>query len=93
MRESYIEAYLVRRCHEEGFACWKFVRPGQRAAFDRVVPMPHGRVAWVETKRSFEQLSPAQKREQQFLTQLGHVAVCVSSKDEVETFVEEFLYH
>jgi hypothetical protein len=92
VRESRVESFLVRRCNEEGFACWKFSRPGRNSAFDRVVPMPRGKVIWIETKRSDEWLSPAQRREWLWLTALGHTAICVNSKDAVETFVEEFLF-
>lgn len=92
MRESHVERFLVQRCHEEGYECWKFNRPGRRSAFDRVVPMRHGRVIWVETKRTDAQLSAAQRREQGWLIALGHTAICVNSRDAVETFVEEYLY-
>jgi len=92
MRESRIEAFLRRRCNEEGFECWKFVRPGRNSAFDRIVPIKRGKVVWIETKRTDEDLSPAQRREQMWLTALGHTAICVNSKDAVETFVEEFLF-
>lgn len=92
MRESRVESYLRRRCNEEGYECWKFVRPGKHAAFDRIIPVKQGRVIWVETKRTDAQLSAAQRREQTWLVALGHTAVCVNSKDGVETFVEEYLY-
>jgi hypothetical protein len=92
VRESRVEAFLVLRCNQSGFACWKFVRPGRNSAFDRVVPMLRGKVIWIETKRTEETLSPAQRREQIFLTSLGHTALCLNSKDDVETFVEDYLY-
>jgi hypothetical protein len=92
MRESRVESYLRRRCHEEGFECWKFNRPGKRAAFDRIVPMPNGRVIWVETKKTFGELSDAQRREQIWLEGLGHIAICINSREDVEYFVEEYLY-
>jgi hypothetical protein len=92
MRESSVEKYLVRRCRERGRACWKFTRPGRNAAFDRVIPMPRAQVIWVETKKSKKDLSAAQRREQQWLYDLGHIALCINSKDDVETFVEEYLF-
>jgi len=92
VRESHVEQHLVLRCHQEGFECWKFNRPGRRAAFDRIVPVPNGRVIWIETKRSWAKLSPAQRREQIWLEGLGHIAICINSKDEVESFVETYLY-
>jgi hypothetical protein len=72
--------------------CWKFTRPGRNAAFDRVVPMKRGRVVWIECKRTQHTLTAAQNREQIWLAALGHAAICVNSKDDVEHFVIEYLH-
>lgn len=91
MRESGVESHLRIRCNEAGFACWKFNRPGQRNAFDRIVPLLHGRVVWIETKRSLETLNEGQQREKKFLESIGHVALCVNSTAAVEQFIETYL--
>ena len=50
MRESAIEAYLVRRCKAEGILCFKFVSPSHRGVPDRLLIFPHGLVTFVELK-------------------------------------------
>lgn len=91
MRESGVESFLRVSCNEAGYACWKFVRPGKRAAFDRVVPILRGRVIWIETKATDETLTEAQKREKKFLESIGHTALCVNSTAAVDLFVERYL--
>ena len=50
MRESAIEAYLVRRCKAEGILCYKFVSPSHRGVPDRLLIFPKGLVTFIELK-------------------------------------------
>ena len=50
MRESTIEARLVRGVEGRGGLCYKFVSPGNKGVPDRIVITPDGRTEYVELK-------------------------------------------
>ena len=52
MREREIERKLVSAVKERGGICPKFVSPGFDGMPDRVVLLPHGKMGFVEVKRS-----------------------------------------
>lgn len=51
MREKELEAKLVKLVEAVGGKCLKWVCPGWAGVPDRIVLLPHGRVAFVEMKR------------------------------------------
>ena len=60
MKESEIEARLVRGVKALGGVAYKFVSPGNVGVPDRVVVLPGGRVIFVELKAEGGRLSPMQ---------------------------------
>ena len=50
MRERDIELKLRDAVKAVGGLCWKFTSPGTSGVPDRIVLMPKGRIAFVETK-------------------------------------------
>ena len=50
MRERDIENKLGDAVKAVGGLCWKFTSPGTSGVPDRIVLMPKGRIAFVETK-------------------------------------------
>jgi Holliday junction resolvase-like predicted endonuclease len=50
MREIDIEQKLLTAVKAYGGVCWKFTSPGTAGVPDRIVLMPHGRIAFVEVK-------------------------------------------
>lgn len=50
MLEKDIEKYLVRRCRENGYLCFKFTSPAHAGVPDRIL-IGNGRVIFVELKR------------------------------------------
>lgn len=88
MRESVIEAYLVKRVKEAGGTAYKFTSPQRRSVPDRLVLMPGGRAAFVECKATGEKPTEAQAREHARLWSLGFPVLVIDSKPAVDTFVE-----
>lgn len=60
MRESEIEARLVRGVKEAGGLCYKFVSPGNPGVPDRLILLPGGRILFVELKTPGGKLSNIQ---------------------------------
>lgn len=50
MLEHQVETYLLTRCRQVGFLCWKFRSPTRDGVPDRVVIAPAGTI-FVEVKR------------------------------------------
>lgn len=63
MRESDIEAILVREVKALGGRAYKWVSPGNSGVPDRVVVLPHGRVWFVELKTDTGQLTALQRKQ------------------------------
>lgn len=53
-RESTIEGYLVSRCRDRGWLCYKTESPGRSGFPDRTIVTNAGMVAFVEVKRPGE---------------------------------------
>ena len=83
MKESEIEARLVRGVKALGGVAYKFVSPGNVGVPDRVVVLPGGRVIFVELKAADNQKRYA------MLRRLGADACEVKSETGVARFLEE----
>lgn len=88
MKESEIEARLVRGVKALGGVAYKFVSPGNVGVPDRLVVLPGGRVIFVELKAEGGRLSPMQRRQMTRLRQLGADAREVKSETGVARFLE-----
>lgn len=82
MKESSVERRLRKRVEAAGGKCWKWVSPGRRGVPDRIVLLPGGVVAFVETKAPGETERPDQVNVQRIMRELG--AVVLSSVDSYE---------
>lgn len=90
MREAEIEAYLRVNVRSNGGQCWKWVSPGRRGVPDRIVLMPGGVVAFVETKAPGKTERPDQVRVHELLRRLGmRVYPSVDSKEKVDQLIRE----
>lgn len=67
IKESQIEAKVVRFCRQNGLYCRKFSSPSNRGVPDRIIGRD-GVVLFLELKRPGEQPTPLQRRE---LTELA----------------------
>ena len=87
--ESSVEQYLRRKVEAAGGRCVKFDPGNYRGWPDRIVLLPGGVTAWVETKRpSGGRVAPAQRIAHEELLRLGQRVVIVWSKDEVDELLE-----
>ena len=91
MRESAIEARLVRRVRERGGLCYKFVSPGNRGVPDRLVITPDGRVFFVELKSQTGRLSKLQKFQMSELKARNVDVYVLYSVEHVEEFMREVM--
>ena len=91
MRESTIEARLVRRVRERGGLCYKFVSPGNKGVPDRIVITPDGQTHYVELKSSTGRLSPMQKFQRDELKARNVTVHVLNSVEQVEKFMMEVM--
>ena len=61
MKESQIEARLVRMVRERGGLCYKFVSPNNPGVPDRIIITPDGRTVYVELKTEIGRLANIQQ--------------------------------
>jgi len=89
MKESAIEARLVRMVRDRGGLCYKFVSPGNPGVPDRIVITPGGRTIYVELKTEVGRLSNLQKWQRSELEKRGADIRVLKGLDQVKQFVEE----
>lgn len=89
LRESAIEAYLVRQVDAAGGMTRKASWIGRRGAPDRVVFLPGGVVVWVELKAPGKKPDPHQAREHFRLAQMGQRVLIIDSKEQVDEFLSK----
>lgn len=88
MRESEVEAHLVKRVKERGGIAFKFVSPGRVGVPDRICTMPNGVIVFVELKRPGGKPTEPQVREHQRLHGLGCRVLVLDSKVQVDHYFD-----
>ena len=91
MRESTIEARLVRMVRAKGGLCYKFVSPGNPGVPDRIVITPGGRTIYVELKTEVGRLAKVQKWQHEELRKRGAEVRTLKGVDQVNEFVREVM--
>ena len=91
MKESAIEARLVRMVRERGGLCYKFVSPGNPGVPDRIVITPEGKTIYVELKTDTGRLANIQKWQQEEMKKRGVDVRVLHGLDQVKAFVEEVI--
>ena len=87
MRESQVEAYLVKRVKEAGGAVRKLRWLCRNGAPDRVVMFADGTLVFVEVKRSGGRVRLEQKLEHDDLRAMGQRVVIVSTLEAVDELI------
>ena len=89
MREKAIEAKLVRTVKSMGGLAPKFVSPGFDGMPDRIVLLPHGRLAFVEVKAHGKKPRPLQVRRKSQLESLGFSVYCLDDATLIGGMLDE----
>lgn len=89
MKESTIEARLVREVKKRGGLCYKFISPGSPGVPDRIVVLPGGATVYVELKTEIGRLAKIQKWQIEELRKRGAVVRVLKGMDQVLEFLEE----
>lgn len=89
MKESQIEAYLVRKVKERGGLCYKFVSPGSPGVPDRLIILPNGRTIFVELKTDVGRLANIQKWQRGEMEKRGADVRVLYGLDAVKGFLRE----
>lgn len=89
MRESTIEARLVREVRKLGGLCYKFTSPGNPGVPDRIVILPDGRTIYVELKTEIGRLAKIQQWQIGELRKRGADVRVLKGLDQVLAFLEE----
>lgn len=91
MKESQIEAKLVRMVRDRGGLCYKFVSPGNPGVPDRIVITPDGRSVYVELKTEVGRLAAIQQWQLREMKKRGLDVRVLKGMPEVKAFVEEVI--
>lgn len=88
MREKDIEQKLLTAVKAYGGVCWKFTSLGTAGVPDRIVLMPHGKIAFVEVKAPGEKPRPIQRLRIRTLRRLGFKAFVLDSPDQIGGIID-----
>lgn len=88
MRESRVEAALVRGVKRAGGEVRKLQWVGRRHAPDRIVFWPDGLIHFVELKAPSKAARAGQKREHVRLERLGHAVRVFDTLEKVNGYVQ-----
>lgn len=89
MLEKNIERRLVTEAKKRGGLAVKFVSPGLDGVPDRLVLLPHGKLAFVELKAPGKALRPLQVRRKEQLEGLGFSVYCVDGTEQIGGILHE----
>lgn len=89
MKESVIEARLVREVKKRGGLCYKFTSPGTAGVPDRIIILPGGRVVFAELKTEIGRLAKIQKWQIDEIRNRGCDVRVLKGLDQVLDFLKE----
>lgn len=89
MREKTIENKLYKAVKNRGGLCLKFVSPSFNGVPDRIVLLPGGNIAFVETKAMGEVMRKLQIRRKKQFEALGFKVYCLNDEMKVEEIINE----
>lgn len=89
MREKAVEQQLVKAVKQRGGVCPKFISPGFDGMPDRLVLLPHGRMAFVEVKAPGKKPRPLQINRHELLRKLGFKVFILDEPEQIGGILDE----
>ena len=89
MREKTVEQQLVKAVKSRGGICPKFTSPGYDGMPDRLVLLPHGRMAFVEVKAPGKKPRPLQINRHELLRKLGFKVFILDEPEKIGGILDE----
>ncbi len=89
MREKQIEQKLVKAVRGMDGLALKFVSPGFDGVPDRLILLPHGRMAFAEIKSMGCKLRPMQVRRKRQLEALGFSVYVIDGEEQIGGMLNE----
>ena len=89
MREKTLEALLVQTVKSIGGLAPKFISPGFDGMPDRIVLLPHGRLAFVEVKAHGKKPRPLQVRRKSQWESLSFSVYCLDDATQIGEMLDE----
>lgn len=89
MLERAVERRLVIEAKKRGGLALKFVSPGMDGVPDRIVLLPHGKLAFVELKAPGKVMRPLQVRRKEQLEALGFSVYRVDGVEQIGGILDE----
>lgn len=89
MLERTVERHLTQETKRRGGLAVKFVSPGFDGVPDRLVLLPHGKLAFVELKAPGKTLRPLQVRRKEQLEELGFSVYCADGTEQIGGILDE----
>ena len=89
MEEKQIESKLIKAVKQLRGLCLKFVSPSFDGVPDRIVLLPEGKIAFVETKRTGGKMRPLQLRRKKKIEQLGFKVFCLDDPNDIKEVLDE----
>ena len=83
MLEKTIEHKLKSAVKNMGGIAFKFTAPGINGVPDRLVLLPHGKLAFIELKAQGKEMRPLQVHRKKQLEQLGFSVYCIDSAEQI----------
>jgi hypothetical protein len=72
-----------------GGIAFKFTTPGINGVPDRLVLLPHGKIAFIELKAPGRKMRPLQVRRKRQLERLGFLVYCIDSAEQIGGVLDE----
>lgn len=89
MDEKYIEQAFRKAVRDSGGIALKFVSPGFSGVLDRLVLMPHGKIAFIEVKAPGEKPRALQLSRHKLLRRLGFKVYVLDDISQIGGMIDE----
>ena len=89
LSERDIERWLIKAVHVLGGVCPKLISPGFDGMPDRLVLLPHGRIAFAEIKAPGKKPRPLQASRYRLLESLGFRVYVIDDTEQIGGILDE----